>query len=239
MNANIGLPLNRDAFYSNSGNQGLLRYINSNDSLILDLGCGSGGTGQMIKRIYGGTRITGITCSKKEIISAKEVLDECLFGNLETDSFPELTNRKYDLIILSHVLEHLVDPVAVIERFLQFLRPHGKLIIALPNVAFWRCRLHFIQGKFDYADGGPLDRTHLKFYTFYSAPILLINPIPELILTNHDPCDAGVPLPFLRNSILPNNWKSAIDSYGMKRFPNLFGYQVNLVAQYVPKIDYR
>jgi|LakMenE01Jun11ns_1017448.scaffolds.fasta_scaffold9930921_5 SAM-dependent methyltransferase len=236
MNENVDLPLNRDAFYDNSGNQGLLPYVNSDDSLILDLGCGSGGTGQMIKRIYNGTYVTGITCSKKEVISAKKVLDECLFGNLEADSFPELMNRKYDLIILSHVLEHLVDPVAVIKRFLKYLRPHGKLIIALPNIAFWRCRLHFIQGKFDYADGGPLDRTHLKFYTFYTAPTLLIDPIPELILTNHDPYGAGVPLAFLRHSILPNKWKSAIDCYGVKLFPNLFGYQVNLVAQYVPKI---
>lgn len=74
--------------------------------------------------------------------------------------------KKYDVIIFADVLEHLVNPPAVLTYFRNFLHDGGQVIISLPNVAFLLNRLQLLLGKWEYRDFGTLDKTHLRFYTF-------------------------------------------------------------------------
>jgi 2-polyprenyl-3-methyl-5-hydroxy-6-metoxy-1,4-benzoquinol methylase len=62
-------------------------------------------------------------------VAGRYLLDE---DNFEPD---QVIDRKFDVIVLSHVLEHLRDPIAGIESLLSLLNPGGKLIIAVPNLA--------------------------------------------------------------------------------------------------------
>ncbi|HEY5611396.1 MAG TPA: hypothetical protein VIL97_09330, partial [Thermoanaerobaculia bacterium] len=48
----------------------------------------------------------------------------------------------------------------------ESLAPDGLLYLSIPNVANVTVRLALLLGRFDYADRGILDRTHLRFYTF-------------------------------------------------------------------------
>lgn len=41
----------------------------------------------------------------------------------------------YDAVTMHHVLEHLDDPVAAVRQALSMLRPHGRLLIEVPNWA--------------------------------------------------------------------------------------------------------
>jgi SAM-dependent methyltransferase len=41
--------------------------------------------------------------------------------------------KKFDLIILSHVIEHIYDPRSFIHELLEVLRPGGALIVITPN----------------------------------------------------------------------------------------------------------
>ena len=45
-----------------------------------------------------------------------------------------LGDDPFDLIILSHVLEHFPDPLGVVERVLERLNPGGVLYIEVPNI---------------------------------------------------------------------------------------------------------
>ena len=47
------------------------------------------------------------------------------------------TNRKYDLILLRHVLEHNHDPVGLLRRLAQRLTPTGRLYLEVPNLDSW------------------------------------------------------------------------------------------------------
>jgi 2-polyprenyl-3-methyl-5-hydroxy-6-metoxy-1,4-benzoquinol methylase len=46
----------------------------------------------------------------------------------------ELPERAFDVITLSHVVEHLHDPVGMLRKALQLLKPGGQIWIATPNL---------------------------------------------------------------------------------------------------------
>jgi SAM-dependent methyltransferase len=43
------------------------------------------------------------------------------------------TKQKFDLIVISHVLEHLKAPYLALEKCSSFLKPGGSILVALPN----------------------------------------------------------------------------------------------------------
>jgi trans-aconitate methyltransferase len=55
--------LNSNSFYSNKGNAKIIQFINAEDCMILDVGCGAGDTGKLIRATYPETEVIGITCS--------------------------------------------------------------------------------------------------------------------------------------------------------------------------------
>ena len=169
--------LNINSFYSNTGNPSVLQFIDKNDRLILDVGCGAGDTGKLILSVYPNSEVVGITCSQVEYNQASQNLSCCININVEIENLPDKYLNLFDVLIFSHVLEHLINPTEVLYKLLPYLKPNGKIIIALPNIANWRERVKLIIGKFEYTDGGVMDKTHLHFYTYYTAPKYLINPI--------------------------------------------------------------
>ena len=62
------------------------------------------------------------------------------------------------------VLEHLTDPVLLLQRVAPVLDDGGWGVISLPNVAHASVRLALLEGRFTYTDVGLLDRTHLRFF---------------------------------------------------------------------------
>jgi SAM-dependent methyltransferase len=44
-------------------------------------------------------------------------------------------------VVLWHVLEHLPDPAAALERVAGWLAPDGRLLVGVPNLASWQARL--------------------------------------------------------------------------------------------------
>lgn len=53
------------------------------------------------------------------------------------------------------------------------LRAAGRLLLSIPNVAYWHVRWNLLRGRFDYENAGILDRSHLRFYTFRTARTLI------------------------------------------------------------------
>ena len=46
------------------------------------------------------------------------------------------TEKKFDIITMFHVLEHLENPIQDLSRLGEFLKPGGKLIIEVPNILY-------------------------------------------------------------------------------------------------------
>lgn len=76
-------------------------------------------------------------------------------------------------VLCGDVLEHLVDPEAVLRWLGASLSADGQLIASLPNSAHWFVRLNVLFGRFPEDDKGLFDRTHLHFFAWKNWNALL------------------------------------------------------------------
>jgi 2-polyprenyl-3-methyl-5-hydroxy-6-metoxy-1,4-benzoquinol methylase len=157
---------------------------------VLDVGCGVGLNGAAIKRT--GARVTGLEIVPKSVERARKVLDEVISADITSDAaVREVLDthppRRFDLIVFADVLEHMVDPRAVLARFLPYLEEDGQILVSLPNVAAWTVRLGLLAGNFDYQQSGILDDTHLRFFTRKSAARLCESAGLEVLAIEQNP----------------------------------------------------
>jgi 2-polyprenyl-3-methyl-5-hydroxy-6-metoxy-1,4-benzoquinol methylase len=133
-------------------------------SRILDIGAAEGYLGALFKQQ--GHYVVGVESDLRLVEQARAHYDALHTVDVENFDFPY--RGEFDYILLADVLEHLRNPVEILRRVSQCLRPSGQLIISLPNVAHVFVRLSLMFGRFEYQDRGILDRTHLRFFTLAS-----------------------------------------------------------------------
>jgi SAM-dependent methyltransferase len=216
--------------YENNGNGDVVGLVPDHARKILDVGCGAGGNARLLKTRTPQAHITGVTASQGEARAASDSLDRCFVHDVEAEPPSELTRMPFDTIIFSHVLEHLRRPEQVVRRFSELLEPAGTMVIAVPNIAWWRERVSIALGRFEYTDGGTMDSTHLRFFTVDSAPRLLLSNAPVMKVT-HVGVTGSVPLWPLRRVKRARRFCESLDLLGCKVRPNLFGSQILIRAR--------
>lgn len=91
---------------------------------IVDIGCGGGNLlREMSARGY---QMTGV---ERDPASVASKAANVVKGSAE--DLPPLP--KFDGVVFSHVIEHLLDPVAVLRSAAELLSPGGKLFVEVPN----------------------------------------------------------------------------------------------------------
>ncbi len=153
------------ALYSGYLNPFLLRHV-PDDTFVLDVGCSDGIQGKYLKKEKG-CRVYGVDISRQAILEARKNLDKAVVMDIERDSFP--FKEKFDVILFSDILEHLVSPEAVLRKFRTHLKKGGLVVAAIPNVANLKVRLSLLLGRWEYRELGILDKTHLRFFTQKTA----------------------------------------------------------------------
>jgi len=117
---------------------------------ILDIGCGEGGLGILLKSKYKDRiSIFGWDISKTALEMAKKHYDQVKQLDIEEEkNLAKVINKKFDYIVVSEVLEHLVNPDDVLEKLKSLLKKNGHFIVTFPNTAFWKYRLQLLFGHF-------------------------------------------------------------------------------------------
>ncbi|GFO54218.1 SAM-dependent methyltransferase [Geomonas sp. Red276] len=141
----------------------ILEMIPAGCRSVLDVGCGSGALGAHLKQT-GVQEVCGIEIFHDAATQARTVLDEVVEGNIEQVELP-FRPGQFDCIICADVLEHLVDPWAMVGKLKALLAPGGCIVASLPNVGFHRIVRGLMKGQWRYGNAGILDRTHLRFFT--------------------------------------------------------------------------
>jgi len=131
---------------------------------VLDVGCDTGRLGELLIREKHAV-VHGIERDPVAAATARTRLGAVWQRGVDSpDSFSGLEGP-YDAILFLDVLEHLFDPWSVLRGAVNVLRPGGVVHALVPNIAHVSVVRRLLQGRFDYADFGTMDRTHVRWFT--------------------------------------------------------------------------
>lgn len=223
----------KNKVYENTGNHALLNLTpNSLDpSRILDVGVGNGSNAAHLRFRYPSAVIEGITISSEEAKIASDILDKVWVFDINGDIHDLLGKRKYDLIIISHVFEHLAEPGPVLCNFLRILNKGGICLIAVPNILVLNRRIDFLWGNWNYTETGTMDKTHLRFFTYNNIEEVLELSKLRYDITVKKIADSRLPLVYFLKRL---HMQTMVNWLNLKiggLFPNLFSWQVMLLIK--------
>ena len=160
----------------------LFRYVSPN-STVLDVGCACGDLGIALHQ-YKNCTMHGLEYNPESVNIAQETgsykqVFQVDLNALSENQYPEYV-RKFDWIIFGDVLEHVYDPQDAIRKILGYLKPKGRLLISLPNLAHASIKAGLLLDEFIYTDVGLLDTTHIRFFTHKTIPTFLAKSLLKL-----------------------------------------------------------
>jgi len=143
----------------------MLPFIPVHASRMLDVGCAEGSFASLVLSKRPGLEIWGIEPVKAAAQKAQTRLTRVLCSGIES-AIDQLPPSHFDCITFNDVLEHLIDPWAILKMMREKLAPGGHLVASIPNLRHFQVMKQVIQeADFRYTHSGVLDRTHLRFFT--------------------------------------------------------------------------
>ena len=137
---------------------------------LLDVGCATGRFGDAVHAIDPTMELWGIDPTPPPRGRAQPYRSR-IVGSFPDDIPPA---ERFDCVVFNDILEHLVDPWDALRQTHRFLTSAASVVLSIPNVRhIWVLRPLVFGGRWDYQDGGLLDRTHLRFFTRSTAIELL------------------------------------------------------------------
>ena len=155
-----------DAFrrrYFGDAKPALLGLFNPSGLRILDIGCGGGQNGALLKKA-GARWVGGVERDAGACAEARRVLDEVIEADLDDFEPADFGPEPFDAVLASDVLEHVLSPESVLDRAVAHLRPGGIVIASIPNVAHVYVFANLLLQRWPRKDSGIFDRTHLRFF---------------------------------------------------------------------------
>jgi 2-polyprenyl-3-methyl-5-hydroxy-6-metoxy-1,4-benzoquinol methylase len=134
---------------------------------VLELGAASGHVTRAL--VAQNCRVSAIEYDADAAQGLKGAADHVMVGDLNDPATLAGYSAEFDVVLAGDVLEHLVDPQAVLNRMAKLIVPTGRIVLSLPNIAHADVKLSLMRGQFEYKSWGLLDRTHLRFFTLKSV----------------------------------------------------------------------
>lgn len=96
---------------------------------LIDIGCGSGAFLASFSGKIDGWNLFGQDLTENHLSHLKSIYN---FQKLYTCDIQEIT-KKFDLVSMVHVLEHIPNPVSALKTAKKLLKPNGAILIQVPN----------------------------------------------------------------------------------------------------------
>lgn len=142
----------------------MVGFIPAHTQTILEIGCGGG---EFMKHLRQTRKVHAVAIEphKEAAEQARNHFDTVIEADVAA-GLNKLKNERFDCVVVNDVLEHLVAPWETLVAIRKLLSPHGVAVASIPNVRYFPVlRALALNGRWDYADYGVLDRTHLRFFT--------------------------------------------------------------------------
>lgn len=155
-----------DADYHQARRKEIASFFDAPPGVVVDVGCGAGATGRLLKEKFPGTRVIGVERNVHAAAIAREHFDAVLGGDLMSIRPDEaLKGEPIGALLLLDVLEHMVDPWRALLHLRTWIGPETRVLASVPNIRNLQTLEHIASGSFDYDIHGVLDVTHLRFFT--------------------------------------------------------------------------
>lgn len=131
---------------------------------VLDLGCGNGSFSALMASA--GFKVTGLDYSSSGIEIARAQHPEASFAQHDiTQPLPAAHNGKYDAVVSTEVIEHLLLPRRLMDNAISALKPGGLLVLTTPYHGYWKNLALALTNKFDDHWHPLRDYGHIKFFS--------------------------------------------------------------------------
>jgi len=119
---------------------------------VLDVGCGIGALANEIAQSVDGVRVIGIDSNSDHIQFAKERYTCRNLAFIEGDATRDLPESPIDIVVLSSVLEHVVERVQLLEQLSEIYKPICFLIRVPAFERHFHAAMKRELGVFPYVD---------------------------------------------------------------------------------------
>jgi len=103
------------------------RHLPRKPGRLLDVGAGNGAF--LLRAREAGWQVQGLEPDSRAVLAAQSEGIDVVHGSISTFH----VDAEFDQVCLSHVLEHLHDPTGALVRIFGWLKPGGRVWLALPN----------------------------------------------------------------------------------------------------------
>lgn len=154
----------KERSYFSADRADMLRFVPEGCTRVLEVGCGAGGFGALVRRTRG-AHVTGVERDPVSAAAAEERLDRVLAGDFQAVA-ARLPDAHYDCAALNDVIEHVFDPMELLKGVAAKLRAGGTVVASIPNVRYFRVLGGLLfRRDWRYEESGVLDFTHIRFFT--------------------------------------------------------------------------
>ncbi len=99
---------------------------------LLEVGCGSGQALRVLGEL--GWDAEGVDFDRAAVERARARGLAVRLGSLREQGYAA---ESFDAVVMSHLIEHVPDPLLVLEECRRVLKPGGRLVILTPNAGSW------------------------------------------------------------------------------------------------------
>ncbi len=103
---------------------------------MLDVGCGDGSVLKLAQEL--GWNAEGVDFDAQAVDAARRKKLSVKLGHLAEQRYPD---ESFDLVLMSHAIEHVHDPLGTLREIRRVLRVDGTLVVTTPNAASWGHRI--------------------------------------------------------------------------------------------------
>jgi 2-polyprenyl-3-methyl-5-hydroxy-6-metoxy-1,4-benzoquinol methylase len=131
----------------------------------LEIGCGEGYSTKYLSDHFADLEVLDASAGNLDLMRARIAKDIICHNVLIEDFTP---SRKYENVFVTHVLEHVEDPIDCLRRLEALLGDEGQLYIAVPNCMALNRRAGHLMGLLESYDTlAPKDHLvgHRRLYT--------------------------------------------------------------------------
>ena len=104
--------------------------------VIVDVGCGDGTATAEAVRVNPGHRVLALDWSPQSLARASRHGLTLARATVESPGLP-IRSAAADVVIMSELIEHLVDTDTALDEAWRVLKPGGTLLLSTPNLAAW------------------------------------------------------------------------------------------------------